>query len=65
VTIVIAQRRDQEILILSDTTIIEPDKTRNDVFPGRLKVVIIGPQVTVAFAGNADPAIVASARGAA
>ena len=63
-TIVIAQRRDQEILILSDTTIIEPDKTRNDVFPGRLKVVIIGPQVTVAF-GQRRSGHRGSARGAA
>src|ERR1700730_6843311 len=37
----------------------EPDKTRDNVFPGRLKAVIIGPQVTVAFAGNADPALLA------
>jgi hypothetical protein len=59
VTIVIAQRRGEEILILSDTMIRESDKTRDNVFPGRLKAVIIGPQVTVAFAGNADPALLA------
>jgi hypothetical protein len=29
---------------------------RNDVVPGRLKIVTIGPRVTVAFAGNADSA---------
>lgn len=58
-TIVIAQRRGEEILILSDTMISNPVETGPNIFPGRLKAVIIGPCVTVAYAGNADPAGVA------
>lgn len=58
-TIVIAKRAREEILILADTMIGDRDQTGPDVMPGRLKVVTIGPRVTVAFAGNADPAGVA------
>lgn len=58
-TIVIAQRRGDEMLLLSDTMINDPGQRRSDVMPGRLKIVTIGPRVTVAFAGNADPADVA------
>jgi hypothetical protein len=35
------------------------NERRSDVVPGRLKIVTIGPRVTVAFAGEADPADVA------
>lgn len=55
-TLVIAQRRGDEILIMADTKVTNADQTRADVMPGRLKAVTIGPRVTVAFAGNADPA---------
>jgi hypothetical protein len=58
-TIVIAKRRQEEILFLTDTMVDEPAKTGPDIFPGRLKAVTIGPRVTIAFAGNADPAGVA------
>ena len=57
--IVIAQRRREQILILSDTMISNPMEKGPDVFQGRLKVVTIGPCVTIAYAGNADPASVA------
>jgi hypothetical protein len=58
-TIVIAARRDEEALLLADTMIGNRGERRNDVVPGRLKIVTIGPRVTVAFAGNADSADVA------
>jgi len=58
-TIVIAQRCGDEILILSDTMISDPNSTNPDVMPGRLKAVTIGQCVTVAYAGRADPAAVA------
>jgi hypothetical protein len=59
VTIVIAQRRGDEVLLLGDTMIGNRGQTGPNVLPGRLKVVTIGPRVTVAFAGDADPAGVA------
>ena len=55
-TIVIAARRGEEALLLADTLIGNRNARRSDDIPGRLKVVAIGPQVTVAFAGDADPA---------
>jgi hypothetical protein len=58
-TIVIAARRDEEVLLLADTMIGNRGERRNDVVPGRLKIVTIGPRVTVALAGNADSADVA------
>jgi hypothetical protein len=63
---VIAKRRQDEILLLADTMISDPRTTSpdirpgrlrmNDTIPGRLKLVTIGECVTVAYAGNADPA---------
>jgi hypothetical protein len=61
-TIVIAARRDEEALLLADTMIGNRGERRNDVVPGRLKIVTIGPRVTVALAGNADSADVALRR---
>lgn len=58
-TIVISERKGEEVLFLTDTMIRDPNQARPEVLPGRLKVVTIGPCVTVAFAGNADPAGVA------
>lgn len=55
-TIVIAQRRGAEVLLLSDSKVGEPGKTGPDTMPGRLKVIALGNQITVAFAGAADPA---------
>lgn len=55
-TIVIAQRRGAEILLLTDTKVGEPGKTGPDIMPGRLKVIALGNRITVAFAGDADPA---------
>jgi hypothetical protein len=53
-TIVIAQIRGEEILIMGDTMVQEPEKKKHDVIPGRLKVIALGQHVTVAFAGMAD-----------
>jgi hypothetical protein len=48
-TIVIAKRSREEILILTDTMIGNRDQTGPDLMPGRLKVVTIGPRVTIAW----------------
>ncbi|WP_131803251.1 MULTISPECIES: hypothetical protein [unclassified Mesorhizobium] len=58
-TIVIALRRDEEILLMADTKVTDANSTGPNIIPGRLKIVTIGPRVSVAFAGNADPAGVA------
>jgi hypothetical protein len=58
-TIVITRRRGEEMLFLVDTMVSDRDQTGPSVFPGRLKVVTIGPRLTAAFAGDADPAGVA------
>jgi hypothetical protein len=58
VTIVIGRRLGNEVLLLSDTMIGNPHGTGPEIFPGRLKLVTVGGRLTVAFAGNADPAIV-------
>ncbi len=58
-TIVIASRRADEILMLADTMIHNENERRSNPMPGRLKLVIIGHCVTVGFAGNADRASVA------
>lgn len=58
-TIVIASRRADEILMLADTMIDNENERRSNPMPGRLKLVVIGHCVTVGYAGNADRAYVA------
>lgn len=55
-TIVIAQRRDEQILLLADTKIGNTGATGPNVIPGRLKLVVLGNTLTIGFAGNADAA---------
>jgi len=55
-TIVIAQKRNDSVLLLADTKINDPKEIGPDVFPGRLKLVILDKGMTVAFSGDADPA---------
>lgn len=58
-TIVIAQIRDEEILVQADTKVDDPKEAGPDTIPGRLKIVTLGNRFTVAFAGAADPAHIA------
>jgi hypothetical protein len=55
VTIAIARRFGERILIAADTTI--TDAVRQDILPGRLKAIVLSPTVSVAYAGHADPAL--------
>lgn len=55
-TVVIAQIRNNEILIQADTKISDAHQRLPDTMPGRLKIVTLGHRFTVAFAGAADPA---------
>ena len=58
-TVVIAQIRSGEILIQADTKVDDPKESGPDTMPGRLKIVTLGHHFTVAFAGAADPALIA------
>ena len=55
-TIIIGQRQHDRILLLSDTKIVNSGETGPNVIPGRLKAVVLGHGLTLAFAGNADAA---------
>lgn len=55
-TIVIAQRREDHILLLADTRIGDAGKTGPNIIPGRLKLVVLAKGLTVGYAGNADAA---------
>lgn len=58
-TVVIAQIRNQEILVQADTKVVDAKEAGPDMIPGRLKIVTLGNRFTVAFAGAADPAHIA------
>lgn len=58
-SIVVAQRRDDEILLVGDTKISSEAATRPDELPGNLKVVTFAKRMTAGFAGNAGAAHVA------
>ncbi|MGJ4859506.1 hypothetical protein ACN6KF_005533 [Labrys sp. La1] len=58
-SVVIAQIRNEEILVQADTKVEDPKETGPDTMPGRLKIVTLGNRFTVAFAGAADPAHIA------
>ncbi len=55
-TIVIAQKKDDRILILSDTMVTDEAAVKSGVIPGRLKVAVLNSKVAVAFSGAADRA---------
>src|SRR5580658_3069023 len=56
-TFVVAKCFGERIYIASDTMISNSGKTRPDVIPGRLKVIILDAKTTVAYAGLADQSI--------
>jgi hypothetical protein len=56
-TFVAAKRSGERIYIGSDTMISDSTKPQHDVIPGRLKVIILDAQTTVAYAGLVDQSI--------
>jgi hypothetical protein len=58
-TIAIAQRRGDEILLVADTKVSNEPQPRPDELPGRLKVVTFAERITAAFAGKEGPAYLA------
>lgn len=53
-TLVVGLRSAQRIQLLSDTRISHRDVTQVEELPGRLKIVLLGPNICVAYAGTAD-----------
>lgn len=58
-TIAIGQKFGNEILLATDTRISDASASRQNIIPGRLKAIILSPTLSVAYAGHADPALVA------
>lgn len=58
-SIVVAQRRHDEILLVGDTKISSKAAKRPDELPGNLKVITFAERMTAGFAGNAGAAHVA------
>lgn len=57
-TIVVAQKRGDEGVLLSDTMIVDDYRQPGpDRIPGRLKCIVLSKNFTVAFAGAADQAL--------
>jgi hypothetical protein len=56
-TVVIAKRFDQAICLVSDTMISDDASGKPNAIPGRLKIVTLSPNFTVAYAGHANQAL--------
>lgn len=50
-TIVAARRFGQRIIVLSDTMISDVNARANNIFPGRLKSIVVNKALTVSYAG--------------
>ena len=61
-SIILAQRHNDEILLLGDTKISSTAARRPDELPGNLKVITFAKRMTAAFAGNVGAANVAIKR---
>jgi hypothetical protein len=56
-TVVVAKRFGEHIEVLADTMISDRDRGREDAFPGRLKIIALSTDLTIAYAGHSDPAL--------
>lgn len=56
-TIVVAKKYGERIVVLSDTMISHERGARSDIFPGRLKSIVVNQWLTVAYAGLSNQAI--------
>ncbi|MEZ5998889.1 MAG: hypothetical protein R3B98_09370 [Hyphomonas sp.] len=61
-TIGIGRKFGRRMVIATDTMITDKDEGRADSIPGRLKGIVLSPCVSVAYAGDADPALFAIRR---
>jgi hypothetical protein len=55
-TIVIAKKEGEVAWLLSDTMISDASSVDQNTIPGRLKAVVLSNELSVAYAGDADPA---------
>jgi|GEM_PF-1988257 len=53
-TYVVAQKFGERVVILSDTMITDPNGTRANAIPGRLKAIVLSGDVSLAYAGNSE-----------
>jgi hypothetical protein len=56
---VIVQKCGEGALVLADTKVTNRNAVQSNEIPGRLKIIVLDTNTTVAFAGDADPAILA------
>jgi hypothetical protein len=56
-TIVVAMKFDERIIVMSDTMISDPTDRADNIFPGRLKSIVINKWLTISYAGLSDQAI--------
>lgn len=61
-TVVLARRFGDQIEIVADTMISNTERGREEAIPGRLKIITISSNLTVAYAGHSDPALYAIRR---
>lgn len=56
-TVVLARRFDKRIIVMSDTMISSRDGTPPNVFPGRLKSIVVNDWLTISYAGLSTQAV--------
>jgi hypothetical protein len=56
-TLVIARRFDERIVVMSDTMVSDRDATRPSIIPGELKSIVVHRYASIAFAGSVNTAI--------
>ncbi|EGW22900.1 hypothetical protein [Methylobacter tundripaludum] len=56
-TIVVAMKFDERILVMSDTMISDPTDRADNILPGRLKSIVINKWLTISYAGLSNQAI--------
>ncbi len=56
-SLIVALTSGSRVQILSDSEVSHPDGSRSEVIPGRLKLVVLSPQLCVGYAGAVEPAL--------
>lgn len=56
-TIAIGKRFGDTIVLLSDTMISDANAGKKNAIPGRLKAIVAGDRLSIAYAGHSDPAL--------
>jgi len=56
-TLIAALKMSERIVVMSDTAISDRDAIRSNLIPGRLKSVVVGPKMTISYAGLSSQAL--------